>query len=87
MSSANETFVNVEGDVWEGSSVLFDDTWNHEVFNQSSGDRVVLLLDVLRPLPPLLHSINLLNSKGIIRMTYAKSVLRGAEKFSKPAVS
>jgi len=69
----------------EGSSVLFDDTWNHEVINKSSGDRVILLVDVLRPFPPLLHSINLLHSKGTLRMIYAKGVLRGAEKFSKPA--
>jgi hypothetical protein len=27
----------------EGESVLFYDTWNHEVFNKSNGDRVVLL--------------------------------------------
>jgi aspartyl/asparaginyl beta-hydroxylase (cupin superfamily) len=65
----------------EGSDVLFDDTWNHEVINKSSEDRVILLVDVLRPLPPLLHSINFLHSKGTLRLTYAKSVLRGAEKF------
>jgi aspartate beta-hydroxylase/beta-hydroxylase len=68
----------------EGSDVLFDDTWNHEVINKSSEDRVILLVDVLRPLPPLLHSINVLHSKGIIRMFYGRGVLRGVEKFSKP---
>jgi aspartyl/asparaginyl beta-hydroxylase (cupin superfamily) len=69
----------------EGSGVLFDDTWNHEVYNNSSGDRVILLVDVLRPLPPLLHSINFLNMKGIIRMSYGKGVLRATEKFGMPA--
>jgi aspartyl/asparaginyl beta-hydroxylase (cupin superfamily) len=42
-------------DTWhtwqEKQSVLFDDSWNHEVVNESSGERVVLIVDVLRPMP------------------------------------
>jgi aspartate beta-hydroxylase/beta-hydroxylase len=34
----------------EGRSVLFDDSWNHEVYNKSDGVRVVLIVDVLRPM-------------------------------------
>lgn len=34
----------------EGESVLFDDSWDHEVFNRSTGVRVVLIVDVLRPM-------------------------------------
>ncbi|QNM98720.1 aspartyl/asparaginyl beta-hydroxylase domain-containing protein [Chitinimonas koreensis] len=34
-----------------GESVMFDDSWNHEVINRSDGIRAVLLVDVLRPLP------------------------------------
>ncbi len=37
----------------EGESLLFDDTYEHEVWNDSDRDRVVLFLDVLRPLPRL----------------------------------
>lgn len=38
--------------VWrEGESVLFDDSWEHEVYNESDGDRVVLIVDVFRPMP------------------------------------
>jgi aspartyl/asparaginyl beta-hydroxylase (cupin superfamily) len=33
----------------EGESILFDDSWEHEVYNQSDDVRVVLIVDVLRP--------------------------------------
>ena len=42
----------------EGEVIVFDDTFQHEVWNDSSEDRVVLLLDVLRPLPPALATLN-----------------------------
>ncbi len=35
----------------EREGVLFDDTWDHEVFNESDFIRVVLVVDVLRPMP------------------------------------
>ncbi len=45
----------LERDRWSmwkgGESVLFDDSWNHEVANSGKGDRVVLVPDVLRPVP------------------------------------
>ena len=33
----------------EGESLVFDDSYNHEAWNDSDGDRVVLFLDVVRP--------------------------------------
>ena len=42
----------------EGESVLFDDSWNHEVFNQADETRVVLIIDVMRPMPWPLHFMN-----------------------------
>jgi len=42
----------------EGESILFDDFWNHEVFNESEEVRVVLVVDVLRPLPFPLNVYN-----------------------------
>jgi aspartyl/asparaginyl beta-hydroxylase (cupin superfamily) len=42
----------------EGESVLFDDSWNHEVFNESEEMRVVLVVDVLRPMPWPLSTFN-----------------------------
>jgi beta-hydroxylase len=35
----------------EGKSLVFDDTFNHEVWNDTDETRVVLFVDVLRPLP------------------------------------
>ncbi len=35
----------------EGASMVFDDTFNHEVWNETDETRVVLFVDVLRPLP------------------------------------
>jgi len=34
-----------------GESMVFDDTFNHEVWNDTDETRVVLFVDVLRPLP------------------------------------
>jgi aspartyl/asparaginyl beta-hydroxylase (cupin superfamily) len=42
----------------EGESLLFDDSWNHEVINDSAERRVVLIVDVLRPMPTAQHLAN-----------------------------
>lgn len=49
----------------EGEPLLWDDTYEHEVINQSAGERVALLMDIARPgLPKHLSLIN----KSIIRL-------------------
>jgi aspartyl/asparaginyl beta-hydroxylase (cupin superfamily) len=47
----------------EGKSIIFDDTFNHEVWNDTDETRVVLFVDVLRPLPFPESAIN----RGIIK--------------------
>jgi beta-hydroxylase len=42
----------------EGQSLIFDDTYNHEVWNDTDGHRVVLFVDFARPLRPPFHRIN-----------------------------
>jgi ornithine lipid ester-linked acyl 2-hydroxylase len=42
----------------EGKSLIFDDTFNHEVWNDTDETRVVLFVDVLRPLPEPESTIN-----------------------------
>ncbi len=52
----------------EGKAFVFDDTYDHEVFNNTGEDRVVLLFDFDRPMKPLgraLHKIFLFG----LRMT------------------
>ena len=42
----------------EGESVLFDDSWNHEVYNECENDRVVLIVDIRRPMPQPFDAVN-----------------------------
>jgi aspartyl/asparaginyl beta-hydroxylase (cupin superfamily) len=49
----------------EGASLIFDDTFNHEVWNDTDETRVVLFVDVLRPLPFPESAINDLIVKAI----------------------
>ena len=65
----------------EGEAVLFDDTWNHEVYNQSAQERVILLVDTMRPLPLRLHLLNVFYSKVIARVAYAKKVVAIVDQF------
>lgn len=42
----------------EGEAFVFDDTYPHEVWNDTAEERVVLLVDVLRPLPAHVQLVN-----------------------------
>jgi beta-hydroxylase len=42
----------------EGKSLIFDDTFNHEVWNDTDGYRVVLFVDFARPLRFPFHQMN-----------------------------
>lgn len=58
----------------EGEGFLFDDTWGHEVINQSKDVRVVLVVDVLRPIGAIGNVIN----RAIFRSrrhTYTKKIV------------
>ncbi|HTN25244.1 MAG TPA: aspartyl/asparaginyl beta-hydroxylase domain-containing protein [Solirubrobacteraceae bacterium] len=41
-----------------GGSLLLDDTYDHEVWNDTDGERVVLFLDVVRPLTGVARHLN-----------------------------
>jgi aspartyl/asparaginyl beta-hydroxylase (cupin superfamily) len=58
----------------EGKSVLFDDSWGHEVYNQSDDIRVVLIVEVLRPMPARFDTVNRLFTRVIWRV-YGKKLL------------
>ncbi|MBE1467302.1 aspartyl/asparaginyl beta-hydroxylase (cupin superfamily) [Kibdelosporangium phytohabitans] len=78
--------VKDEWHTWqENESVLFDDSWNHEVVNDSTGERIVLIVDVLRPMPLPLSVVN----KGVAlaaRYVYGRKVLeRAAQAREQPA--
>lgn len=42
----------------EGRSIVFDDTYNHEVWNDTDGVRVVLFVDFIRPLRLPIGAVN-----------------------------
>jgi len=42
----------------EGKALIFDDTFNHEVWNNTDGYRVVLFVDFARPLKQPWHWVN-----------------------------
>lgn len=60
----------------EKESVLFDDSWEHEVINQSENERVVLVVDIYRPMPLLPDKVNHLVTKHLIKKFYADKVLK-----------
>jgi aspartyl/asparaginyl beta-hydroxylase (cupin superfamily) len=63
--------------VWEeGKAILFDDSLHHEVVNKANEDRIVLIVDVLRPMPPAAQYVNRLFSRTVVRFVYAKGVFK-----------
>ncbi len=65
---------------WEqGESMIFDDTYNHEVWNDTDETRVVLFVDVLRPLPEPESLINKLIVKAISYSPFVLDAKRNQE--------
>lgn len=60
-NSSENCYIEVDGvrKTWQfGKTLLFDDTHIHSAHNMSKEDRVVLFIDVLRPLPVPLNLLN-----------------------------
>ncbi|MDR8390590.1 aspartyl/asparaginyl beta-hydroxylase domain-containing protein [Aliifodinibius sp. S!AR15-10] len=71
--------IKVDGETrhWEeGKSLIFDDTYQHEAWNNSDEIRVVLFMDILRPLK---FPGNLLND-GILKLVKRSSFIQDAKK-------
>jgi len=67
----------------ERHSILFDDSWNHEVYNKSDDLRVVLIVDVLRPMPFHLHAANWVLTRVLWRQSEeAKQAMALIERYS-----
>jgi aspartyl/asparaginyl beta-hydroxylase (cupin superfamily) len=60
----------------EGKCVVFDDYFEHEVWNDTDEQRVVLFFDVDRPLRPLGRLVNRLLIAGIRRSPYVRDARR-----------
>jgi len=76
--------VNGQDYVWkEGEAVLFDDSWPHEVINNSNELRAVLIVDVRRPLPMTADLVNGFVTNVVGRRFYGRPVARKAEQFAR----
>jgi beta-hydroxylase len=67
----------------EGKSLVFDDTFNHEVWNDTEETRVVLFVDVLRPLPSPWSQINRMIVKAIGYSPFVLDAKRNQEAWEK----
>jgi aspartyl/asparaginyl beta-hydroxylase (cupin superfamily) len=64
----------------EGESVLFDDSWEHEIYNEASELRAVLIVDVLRPLAAPIFWFSRL-FRTVLTRGYGKRLAAKASKF------
>lgn len=71
----------------EGKSLMFDDTFNHEVWNDTDETRVVLFVDVLRPLPSPWSQINRLIVKAIGYSPFVLDAKRNQEAWEERFLS
>ncbi len=67
----------------EGKSIVFDDTFNHEVWNDTDETRVVLFVDVLRPLPSPESTINRAIVKAIGYSPFVLDAKRNQEAWER----
>lgn len=61
----------------EGKGLIFDDTYNHEVWNETDGYRVVLFVDFVRPIK---FPFNLLNELLLRVAMFAPFIKEAEEK-------
>lgn len=82
--------IRVDSEVahWEeGRSVVFDDTYMHEVWNDTDEERVVLFVDFARPLP---FPVSMLNDAVIWlfgRSGYVQDVVENVDEWNRQAGS
>jgi aspartyl/asparaginyl beta-hydroxylase (cupin superfamily) len=70
--------------VWqEGKTIVFDDTYEHEVWNDTDGIRVVLFLDVVRPLRFPANALNWLLLKVIAASPYVQDGVENYQRWER----
>jgi len=60
----------------EGKSLIFDDSFEHRAWNQSSESRAILFVDFLRPLP---FPLNVLNKFVVFKLIGESSFIKDTE--------
>lgn len=82
----NACRIRVKNDIatWsEGKCLIFDDTYPHEVWNETTGERVVLFIDFVRPLPFFLSIINLLTIRLINLTPFIRKVIKHQNEWNR----
>ncbi|MEV6282779.1 aspartyl/asparaginyl beta-hydroxylase domain-containing protein [Kribbella sp. NPDC051770] len=67
----------------EGSSLVFDDTYPHEAWNKTGEDRVVLFVDVVRPLTFPYSLLNNLLLRAIARSSFIQDAKNAHDAWEK----
>ena len=67
----------------EGESVLFDDSWDHEVTNRCDGDRVILIVNIRRPMPQPFDAVNRV-AQALMKRVYGSHMLAKLAQMSPP---
>ncbi len=70
----------------EGESVLFDDSWDHEIINNATEVRAVLIVDVMRPMPALPMFVSK-STRFLGSRFYGPELVKKARKFVIPQES
>lgn len=65
----------------EGGAILFDDSYPHEVTNDSDQHRAVLIVDVRRPFKGMPERVNKFMVNVVAKHTYGRSVAKRADNF------
>jgi beta-hydroxylase len=82
---AENCWIRVDQEVrhWqEGQCMVFDDTYEHEVLNDTDEQRVVLFLDFDRPMDRVGESVNRMILKAIKSSHYFKDPMRNMVKWA-----
>lgn len=67
----------------EGQSIVFDDGYPHEVWNETDEERVVLFLDFARPLPLPVSLVNKMMIQLISRSGLIQEVVENVEEWNR----
>lgn len=65
----------------EGQSLVFDDSYPHEAWNSAEKDRIVLLVDFIRPLPKKLHVCISALYKLLAKSRHARYAIKQMENY------
>ncbi len=64
----------------EGKSFIFDDMYNHEVWNETDGDRYILLIQVKRPCRGIANVIQNLFLLGVRHSRFVRDIRRNIDR-------